>query len=66
MEDKNKSETFLNAKNSLPTNQVPPEWHEELGKNELKNIADGNTELIEWSAAKEKSNDYPPFGYLLK
>ena len=54
MEDKNKSEIFLNAKNSLPTNQAPPEWQVELGKNELKNIADSNTELIEWSEAKKQ------------
>ncbi|HEY5326796.1 MAG TPA: hypothetical protein VIJ27_07335 [Mucilaginibacter sp.] len=54
MEDKNKSKTFLNAKKSLPTNRTPPEWQVELGKNELKNIADGNTELIEWSWAKKQ------------
>jgi hypothetical protein len=29
-----------------------PDWQEELGKKELKNIADGNTELVEWSVAK--------------
>ena len=28
-----------------------PEWQKELGRKELQNIADGNTELIEWSEA---------------
>jgi len=31
-----------------------PDWQEELGKKELKNIAEGNTELVEWSAAKKQ------------
>ncbi|MFI5139651.1 MAG: hypothetical protein ACHQIM_17655 [Sphingobacteriales bacterium] len=54
MEDKNKSEIFLNAKKSLPTNGTPPEWQVALGKKELQNIADSNTELIEWSEAKKQ------------
>jgi hypothetical protein len=31
-----------------------PEWQMELGKKELKNIADGNTELMEWKEAKKQ------------
>jgi hypothetical protein len=31
-----------------------PDWHEELVKKELKNIAEGNTELVEWSEAKKQ------------
>ena len=31
-----------------------PDWQIKLGKEELKNIADGNTELIEWSVAKKQ------------
>ncbi|MDR3696720.1 hypothetical protein [Mucilaginibacter sp.] len=31
-----------------------PDWQEELGKKELKNIAEGNTELVEWSVAKKQ------------
>jgi hypothetical protein len=31
-----------------------PDWQEELGKKELKNIAEGNTELVEWSEAKKQ------------
>ena len=29
-------------------------WQIELGKEELKNLADGNTELVEWNKAKRK------------
>ncbi len=31
-----------------------PEWQVELGKRELNNIAEGTTELIEWSEAKKQ------------
>jgi len=54
MEDKNKSKTYLEAKKSLPTNRVPSEWQIELGKKELQNIADGQTELIDWIEAKKR------------
>jgi hypothetical protein len=54
MKDKNKSKTCLNAKKSLPTNLMPPEWQIELGKKELQNIAGNQTELIGWTEAKRQ------------
>jgi hypothetical protein len=36
------------------TNFLVPEWQSKLGKEELKNIAEGNTELMELSAAKKQ------------
>ncbi|CAN5186284.1 hypothetical protein BH09BAC6_BH09BAC6_25770 [soil metagenome] len=38
---------------SLPNFPVPG-WQVDLGKKELQNIAEGNTELIEWSEAKKQ------------
>ncbi|MBB3054818.1 hypothetical protein [Mucilaginibacter gotjawali] len=54
MEEKDKSKIRLNAKKSLPTNQMPPEWQIELGKKELQNIAGNQTELINWTEAKRQ------------
>ena len=31
-----------------------PEWHIELGKEELKNIANGTADLMDWEFAKKK------------
>jgi len=31
-----------------------PDWQIELGKKELRNIASGNTELMEWSEARKQ------------
>ncbi|MBC7398456.1 MAG: hypothetical protein H7289_00820 [Mucilaginibacter sp.] len=31
-----------------------PEWQMEKGRQELKNIVEGNTELMEWSVAKKQ------------
>ena len=50
---------FLN-KTSVVANKLSPaplfvlEWQVELGKEELKHIAEGNTELIAWSEAKTR------------
>jgi len=35
------------------TDFLMPEWQMELGKKELQNIAEGNTELMEWNVAKK-------------
>ena len=35
------------------TSFLVPEWQSKLGKEELKNVAEGNTELMEWSEAKK-------------
>jgi hypothetical protein len=36
------------------TDFLVPEWQMELGKKELQNIADGNTELIDWNETKKQ------------
>jgi hypothetical protein len=36
----------------LAQTEVIPEWQIELGKKELKNLADGSADLLEWSEAK--------------
>jgi len=36
------------------TDPLVPDWQIELGKKELHNIAEGNTELIEWNVAKKE------------
>jgi len=33
-----------------------PEWQKELGRKELKNVADGTTELMDWEEAKKHFN----------
>jgi hypothetical protein len=33
-----------------------PEWQKKLGKEELKNIASGNTELLEWVDTRKLFN----------
>ena len=50
---------FLNkagvAANKLsPAPLFVPEWQVELGKEELRNIAKGNTQLMEWREAKKQ------------
>jgi hypothetical protein len=31
-----------------------PEWQVEMGKKELQNIAEGNTELLNWNESKKQ------------
>ncbi len=38
---------------SVAENSIP-DWQTELGKRELQHLADGTTELTEWSTAKKR------------
>ena len=35
------------------TDVAVPDWQIELGKNELKNLANGSADLMEWNEAKK-------------
>lgn len=51
---KKKYKEFEDEELAANVSEPIPEWQIELGKQELKNIAEGNTELIDWTDAKKQ------------
>jgi len=56
IEDWNELTQIPGVDKLTPTDALVPEWQIEKGKTELKIIAEGNTELLEWSEAKKQFN----------
>ena len=50
---KEKYKEFEEEEENIAT-AVVPDWQVKLGKEELQNIAAGNTELIDWSEARKQ------------
>jgi len=53
IEDWYQLEKIPGVEDLAQTDLSVPEWQTELGKKELENIINGNTELLEWSEAKK-------------
>jgi len=53
IEDWYQLEKIPGVEDLAQTDPSVPEWQTELGKKELENIINGNTELLEWSEAKK-------------
>jgi hypothetical protein len=54
IEDWDQLKKIPGVKELAKTDFLVPEWQIEKGRQELKNIAEGNTELMEWSEAKKQ------------
>jgi|GEM_PF-945625 len=53
IEDWDKLSQVPGVKELAQTETGIPEWQIALGKSELKNLADGSAELMEWDEAKK-------------
>ena len=51
---KKKYKEFEEEELAANVSEPIPEWQIELGMRELNDIAEGNTELVEWSEAKKQ------------
>jgi len=54
IEDWNQLKQIPGVNELAQKDEMIPEWQMDLGKKELQNIIDGDTELMEWGEAKKQ------------